>query len=110
MLGPARQAAVVLLLLGSVTAALRLLHADDTVAGLAYLVSVLLITVRVGPRPGALAALLATVAFSYYFLGSPDSFLMAQDNWIALSAFLIGSAIAGDLVIRVKRQAEESER
>ena len=85
-------------------------HANAATAGLAYLISVLMLTIWQGFLVGSLGSLLATACFNYYFLPPLGTFHVADpQNWISLGSFLIATMIASRLVSREREGAFEAE-
>lgn len=96
----------------AVTSACILLrrHFNDTTGALLMVLLVLLAAVRWGSGPALLASVCGALLFSFYFLpqgGRPD--LWNSENWVALGAFLITAATAGELSARERRRAAEAE-
>lgn len=88
----------------------RLLGANATTAGFLFLLAVLFLTLRWGLLAGALASILSTVAFNFFFLSPLHTLVIADPaNWAALAAFGITSLVTGRLVAAERRRAEEAE-
>ncbi len=85
-------------------------HINSTTVALGLLLVVLLVAAQWGSRPAVLASLLGVVCFNFFYL-PPVGRLSIQEpeNWVALFAFLVTAATAGQLWARAKRQAEEAE-
>lgn len=87
----------------------RLIHVNDTTAGFAYLVGVLLIATAWGLQGAAVASVASMLAFNYYFLPPIGTFTIADpQNWVALFAFLATSITAGQLSEHAKRHTREA--
>ncbi len=100
-------------LLGTVlvTAAGYGLSLNANAVGFAYLVVVLLSSLRGGLLVGACASIVATLAYNYFFLPPLHTFRIDEPaNWIALSSFLATSVIVSRLVLDARIQAEDAER
>lgn len=85
-------------------------HINSTTVALGLLLVVLLVAALWGSRPAVLASLLGVVCFNLFYL-PPVGRLHIEDpdNWVALFAFLVTAATAGQLWARAKRQAQEAE-
>src|SRR5690242_8520817 len=69
---------------------------NATTAGFAYLLLVLVIASTWGFAEAALAAVLATISFNFFFLPPVGTLTIADpQNWIALFSFLATALIAG---------------
>jgi two-component system sensor histidine kinase KdpD len=79
---------------------------NPTTAALIFLVAVLVVSAFWGLQYSIVVAVLATLAFNYYFL-PPYGTLTISDpqNWIALVAFLATALIASELSEEARRQA-----
>ncbi len=84
----------------------NVLHPNSTTVALTFLLAVLLVSANWGFWYAAALALLATIAFNFYFL-PPVGTLTISDpqNWVALFAFLATAVIAGQLSERARREA-----
>jgi two-component system, OmpR family, sensor histidine kinase KdpD len=81
-------------------------HANSTTVALTFLLAVLLVSANWGFWYAAVVALLATVAFNFFFLPPLGTFTIADpQNWVALFAFLATAVIAGQLSERARREA-----
>jgi len=80
---------------------------NPTTVALTFLVGVLVVSTNWGLRPAVFMALLATLAFNYYFLPPFRTFTIADpQNWVALFAFLVTAIIASQLAERARREAQ----
>ena len=62
-----------------------------------------------GFRFSVFLAILATLAFNYYFLPPIGTFTVADpQNWVALFAFLVTAGIASELADRARRQTADA--
>ncbi|MGH9497729.1 MAG: sensor histidine kinase [Terriglobales bacterium] len=85
------------------------LHVNPTTVALTLLVGVLVVSANWGLRPAVFMAVLATLAFNYYFLPPYGTLTVADpQNWIALFAFLITAIIASELAERARREAQRA--
>jgi two-component system sensor histidine kinase KdpD len=98
--------------IGAVTAILSLLstHINPTTVALAFLLVVLFNAARWGAGPAIVVSVLGVLLFNFFFLPPTHTFTInSPDNWVALAAFLITAATAGQLSARVRQRAEEAE-
>ena len=107
-----RIATILIALLGvcAVTLVLQvIISVNATTAGFAYLITILLIAATWGIVESALASILATLCFSYFFLPPMGFAIAAPEDWVALVAFLVSSLIAGELSDRARRRTIEAK-
>ncbi len=89
--------------------AYRVVAVNATTVGFAYLLLVLVIASVWGFIEAALASVLATLVFNFFFFPPVGRFTIADpENWIALFSFLATSLIASRLSDRAKRRALEA--
>jgi two-component system sensor histidine kinase KdpD len=89
----------------------RLPDVNPTTVALAFLLVVLSVASRWGLTTATTTAVVATLAFNYYFLPPIHTFTIADpQNWIALLAFLISAIIASRLSERARREALNATR
>jgi len=82
---------------------------NPTTAALTFLIGVLIVSANWGLRPAIFMAVLATLAFNYYFLPPIGTLTIADpQNWIALFAFLVTALIASQLAERARREANSA--
>jgi len=82
------------------------LHVNPTTVALTFLLGILVISANWGLRHAVLMALVATLAFNYFFLPPIGTFTIADpQNWIALFAFLATAVMASQLSERARREA-----
>jgi two-component system sensor histidine kinase KdpD len=87
----------------------RLIHVNPTTVALTFLLTVLLVAAYWGFRFSVFLAILATLAFNYYFLPPVGTFTVADpQNWVALFAFLVTAGIASELADRARRQTADA--
>jgi K+-sensing histidine kinase KdpD len=73
----------------------RLTHVNPTTVALTFLLMVLWVAAYWGFRFSVFLAIIATLAFNYYFLPPIGTFTVADpQNWVALFAFLVTAATA----------------
>lgn len=90
---------------------LKLFRVNPTTVGLTFLLAVLILSASWGLRYATFTALLATVAYNYFFLPPVGHLTIADpQNWIALAAFLITAVIASELSDRARREALNANR
>ena len=77
----------------------RVLHGiNPTTIALVFLLGVLGISTFWGLRQAVFMAVIATLAFNYFFLPPVGTFTIAEpQNWVALFAFLITAVTASEL-------------
>jgi two-component system sensor histidine kinase KdpD len=89
--------------------AYRLIPVNTTTVGFAYLLLVLVIASAWGFLEAALASVLATLLFNFFFFPPVGKFTIADpQNWVALFSFLATSLIASRLSAMAKRRAQEA--
>ena len=86
------------------------LHVNYATVGFGFLLAVLFISATWGLRYATFTALLATVAYNYFFLPPLFRLTIADpQNWIALLAFLVTAVVASQLSERARRSAVSAE-
>ncbi|MBO0910783.1 MAG: DUF4118 domain-containing protein [Acidobacteria bacterium] len=102
----------ILIALGSVALVTVLGHVvrvNATTVGFAYLLAILVVASAWGFLEAALASILATFVFNYFFFPPVGTFTTADpQNWAALSSFLATSLIATRLSAKAKARASEA--
>lgn len=87
------------------------LKVNETTVALTFLLVVLGLASRWGLTIATTTAVVATLAFNYYFLPPIHTFTIADPhNWVALLAFLISAILASRLSERARREAENANR
>jgi len=82
---------------------------NPTTVALTFLVGILVMSANWGLRPAIFMALLATLAFNYFFLPPVGTLTIADpQNWVALTAFLVTAIIASELAERARREAHRA--
>ena len=97
---------VCIVIVAVVVAAYRHINVlNPTTVALTFLLAVLVVSAFWGLRFSIFLAILATLAFNYYFLPPYRTFTVADpQNWIALVAFLVTALIASQLSEKARRQ------
>ena len=81
-------------------------HANATTVALTFLLAVLLVSANWEFWYAAAIAVIATIAFNFFFLPPVGTFTISDpQNWVALFAFLATAVIAGQLSERARREA-----
>jgi len=89
----------------------RLPEVNPTTVALSFLLVVLGVASRWGLTVATTTAVVATLAFNYYFLPPIGTFTIADpQNWIALLAFLISAILASRLSERARRETLNATR
>ena len=90
-----------------ITIIFRRIHVNNpTTVALTFLLTVLIVSTVWGLRVSVFMAVVATLAFNYYFLPPIGTFTIADpQNWVALFAFLVTAVIASQLSARARREA-----
>lgn len=87
----------------------RLIPVNATTVGFAYLLLILVLASTWGFFEAALASILATLLFNFFFLPPIGTFTIADpQNWVALSSFLATSLIASRLSAAARARAYEA--
>jgi len=82
---------------------------NPTTVALTFLLAVLVVSASWGLRYAVFLALLATLAFNFYFLPPIGTLTIADpQNWVALIAFLATAIIASELSERARRAARSA--
>ena len=82
---------------------------NPTTIALVFLLGVLGISTFWGLRQAVFMALIATLAFNYFFLPPLGTFTIAEpQNWIALFAFLVTAVTASQLSERAQRETRNA--
>lgn len=94
-----------------VTVAGRALHLNPNTVGFAFLIVVLLASLRGGLAAGAVASIAATLCYNFFFFPPLHTFTIHEPaNWVALTAFLVTSVVVSRLVITARTQADRAEQ
>jgi two-component system, OmpR family, sensor histidine kinase KdpD len=90
---------------------LRWLHVNPATVGFSLLLAILMISAAWGLHYSIFAAVVAALAYNYFFLPPLFRFTIADpQNWIALCAFLITAVVASKLSDRARRAAEHADQ
>jgi two-component system sensor histidine kinase KdpD len=109
-LSAARAAVVAAVTLSALTAAAYALGAPPITAGFIFLLSVLVLTLRLGTTGGVAAALLSTFALNYFFLPPIHTFSIGTaEHWIAFFTYGAAALLTGRLAARERERAAEAE-
>src|SRR6202166_2393295 len=82
----------------------RWLHVNPATVGFTFLLVILFISAAWGLRYAIVTAVLATVAYNYFFLPPLFKFAISDpENWVALIAFLITAVAGSQLSERARR-------
>ena len=82
----------------------RWLHVNPATVGFTFLLVILFISAAWGLRYAIFAAVLATIAYNYFFLPPLFKFAISDpENWVALIAFLVTAGTASQLSERARR-------
>lgn len=94
-----------------VTGLLFAIRADAGTAGILYLMLVVWAATLVGRAVSLYLALIAALAFDYYFLSPRYSFgLSGLQSWLSMIAFLASCIVVGRVAERARRQTQQAER
>ncbi len=106
-----RALAVVAVVAGITALYSLVLHVNPTTVALTFLLAVLIVSAWWGLRYAVGMAILATVAFNYFFLPPLFTWTIAEpQNWVALFVFLVTAIIASQLSERARREAANADR
>ena len=89
----------------------KLLHVNPTTVGFTFLLAILIVSAVWDLRHAIFMALVATLAFNYFFLPPLLTFTIAEpQNWVALFAFLFTAIVASQLSERARRAVLRSNQ
>ncbi len=84
-------------------------HVNPTTVGFTFLLGILLVSATWGLTYAVFMAVVATLAYNYFFLPPVLRFTIADpQNWVALFAFLVTAIVASHLSERARREALQS--
>lgn len=84
---------------------------NPTTVALTYLVTTLVIAMRLGLIEAIVASIVSTVCYNFFFLPPLHTFRIAEpQNWVSLLAFLAASLVASRLSQQAKQRAAEATR
>jgi two-component system sensor histidine kinase KdpD len=79
--------------------------------GALYVLAVLPVAVFFGRASAVVVSIASMVAFNYFFLPPVLTFtLSGEENWLALSIYVVTGLIVADLAARSRRRAREAEQ
>lgn len=100
-----------LVVLTTVVVYFRWWHVNPATVGFTFLLIILFISAGWGLRYAIFAAVLATIAYNYFFLPPLFRFTIADpQNWIALFAFLVTAISASHLSERARRSTSSANQ
>jgi two-component system sensor histidine kinase KdpD len=104
---PVTRFLVAFLVVAAITALyFEVFHPNPATVGITFLLAVLITSTYWGLRYAIFLAIVATLAYNFFFLPPLLTFTIADSqNWIALSAFLLTAVIASQLAERARREA-----
>jgi two-component system sensor histidine kinase KdpD len=106
-----RFAAVVAIDLIIVWVYFKVIHVNPTTVGFTFLLAILVVSATWGLQYAIFMAVVATLAYNYFFLPPLLRFTIADpQNWVALFAFLITALIASHLAERARKEALQSNQ
>lgn len=87
------------------------IHVNPTTVGFTFLLAILVVSASWGLQYAIVMAVVATLAYNYFFLPPLLRFTIADpQNWVALFAFLITALIASRLAEGARREALQSNQ
>lgn len=87
------------------------IHVNVTTVALTFLLAILVVSATWGLKYAIFMAVVATLAYNYFFLPPLLRFTIADpQNWVALFAFLVTAIIASHLAERARREASQSNQ
>ena len=97
--------------IAAVTAIGRAMNLSPITIGFAFVIVVLLASLRGGLAAGTVASIAATLSYNYFFFPPLYTFAIHEtSNWVALAAFLATSVTVSRLVITARVQAQRAEQ
>ncbi|HET7435732.1 MAG TPA: DUF4118 domain-containing protein [Thermoanaerobaculia bacterium] len=89
----------------------RVMRFNPVTIGFALLVVVLLASLRGGLATGAMASVVATLSYNFFFFEPLYTFTIHDAaNWVALAAFLVTSVVVSRLVVAARIQTAHAEQ
>ena len=93
-----------------VTAVGRGLQLNPQTIGFAFLIIVLLASLRGGLLSGVVASIVSTLCYNFFFFPPLYTFVIHDEsNWVALAAFVITSVVVSRLVLSAQTQGRRAE-
>jgi two-component system sensor histidine kinase KdpD len=106
-----RFAISVAIVCGIVIVYFKWVHVNPTTVGFTFLLAILMVSAAWGLRYSIFMAIVAALAYNYFFLPPILRFTIAEtQNWVALFAFLLTAVIASELSERARRESVESNQ
>jgi two-component system sensor histidine kinase KdpD len=94
-----------------VTAVGYAMRLNANTVGFAFLIIVLIASIRGSLAGGMIASIAATLCYNFFFFPPLYTFTIHEAaNWVALAAFLVTSVVVSRLVIAARVQAERAEQ
>lgn len=94
----------------AVTAAGRGLQLNPQTIGFAFLIVVLLTSLRGGLLTGVVASIVSTLCYNFFFFPPLYTFVIHDEsNWVALAAFLVTSIVVSRLVLSAQTHGRRAE-
>lgn len=89
----------------------KLVRVNPTTVGFTFLIAVLLVSAAWGLKHAIFMAVIATIAYNYFFFPPVLTFTIADpQNWVALVAFLVTAVIGSHLSERARREAQQADQ
>jgi two-component system sensor histidine kinase KdpD len=89
----------------------RALHVNPTTVGFSFLLAILAVSAFWGLRVATFMAVVATLAYNFFFLPPLLKFTIADpQNWVSLIAFLITAIIGSNLSERARNETLQSNQ
>jgi two-component system, OmpR family, sensor histidine kinase KdpD len=96
---------------GIVVVYFKWVHVNPTTVGFTFLLAILIFSAACGLRYSVFMAIVAALAYNYFFLPPIFRFTIAEtQNWVALFAFLLTAIIASELSERARHESLESNQ
>ncbi|MBZ5663007.1 MAG: DUF4118 domain-containing protein [Acidobacteriia bacterium] len=96
---------------GIVAIYFKWLHVNPTTIGFTFLLAILIVAAVWGLRYAIFMAIVAAMAYNYFFLPPILHFIIADpQNWVALFTFLLTAIIASELSERARRESVQSNQ
>jgi two-component system sensor histidine kinase KdpD len=96
---------------GIVVVYFKWLHVNPATVGFTFLLAILMVSAAWGLRYSVFMAIVAALAYNYFFLPPILRFTIAEkQNWVALFAFLLTAIIASELSERARHESVESNQ
>lgn len=97
--------------IAAVTAVGRAAQLNPITTGFAFLIVVLVSSLRGGLLIGTAASIIATLSYNFFFFPPFHTFVIHDPaNWVALAAFLVTSVTVNRLVAAARSQADRAEQ